>query len=196
MPTLELEEKYQGIIAGVDEAGRGPWAGPVVAAAVIVNKIFLPDGINDSKKLSPQKRENLLIEIINTCDFGVSIVNESVIDQLNILGATKLAMQNAVHDLVRKPTHILVDGNQAFEFKGADVIPIVSGDSISLSIAAASIIAKVTRDKIMEDLSGEFPQYGWDSNAGYGTKKHMQAIAEYGICKYHRKSFAPIKKYL
>jgi ribonuclease HII len=196
MPSLELEEKYKGIIAGVDEAGRGPWAGPVVAAAVIINKNFLPDGINDSKKLSPQKREKLLIEIINTCDFGVSIVNESVIDQLNILGATKLAMQNAVHDLVRKPTHILVDGNQAFEFKNADVIPVVSGDSISLSIAAASIIAKVTRDKIMEDLSNEFPQYGWDSNAGYGTKKHMEAIAQFGICKYHRRSFAPIKKYL
>lgn len=196
MPTFELEEKFQGIVAGVDEAGRGPWAGPVVAAAVILNREIYPAGINDSKKLTKEKRERLFQELINVCDFGVGIVSETIIDQINILQATKLAMRNAVLELVRRPSLILVDGNQKFEAQDIEVVPVIKGDSKSLSIAAASIIAKVTRDKIMEDLDGEFPEYGWMDNAGYGTAKHIEAIEKYGICKYHRKSYAPIKKFM
>jgi ribonuclease HII len=196
MPNFELEEKYEGIIAGVDEAGRGPWAGPVVAAAVILNRAFCPEGLDDSKKLSKQKREKLFNEIINVADFGIGIVGESVIDQINILEATKLAMKDAVMDLLRRPQIVLVDGNQKFDVQHIEIIPIVKGDSKSLSIAAASIIAKVTRDRIMEDLSNEFPEYSWEENAGYGTAKHIAAIERHGICKYHRKSFAPIKKYM
>ncbi len=196
MPNFELEEKYEGIIAGVDEAGRGPWAGPVVAAAVILNRAFCPEGLDDSKKLSKQKREKLFNEIINVADFGIGVVGESVIDQINILEATKLAMKDAVMDLLRRPQIVLVDGNQKFDVQHMEIIPIVKGDSKSLSIAAASIIAKVTRDRIMEDLSNEFPEYSWEENAGYGTAKHIAAIERHGICKYHRKSFAPIKKYM
>ena len=196
MPNFELEEKYEGIIAGVDEAGRGPWAGPVVAAAVILNRAFCPEGLDDSKKLSKQKREKLFNEIINVADFGIGVVGESVIDQINILEATKLAMKDAVMDLLRRPQIVLVDGNQKFDVQHMEIIPVVKGDSKSLSIAAASIIAKVTRDRIMEDLSNEFPEYSWEENAGYGTAKHIAAIERHGICKYHRKSFAPIKKYM
>lgn len=196
MPDFEHENKYKGIIAGVDEAGRGPWAGPVVAAAVILNPNLYPEGLDDSKKLSKQHREKLFGEVINICDFGIGIVSESVIDQINILQATKLAMKNAVLDLLKRPSVVLVDGNQKFDVQNIEVIPIVKGDSLSLSIAAASIIAKVARDKIMEDLCGEFPVYGWSSNAGYGTAKHIEALEKHGICKYHRKSYAPIKKYV
>lgn len=196
MPDFNIENSYSGIVAGVDEAGRGPWAGPVVAAAVVLNKEIYPAGMNDSKKLSKEKRESLFQEIINVADFGVGIVSESVIDEVNILQATKLAMKEAVLNLVRRPNLILVDGNQKFDAQGIEVVPVVKGDSKSLSIAAASIIAKVTRDKIMHDLNVEFPEYGWMDNAGYGTAKHIEAIEKYGICKYHRRSYAPIKKYL
>ncbi len=196
MPDFSIEQNYSGVIAGVDEAGRGPWAGPVVAAAVILSRDVYPAGINDSKKLSKEKREQIFLELINICDFGVGIVSESVIDQINILQATKLAMKDAVLDLSRRPNLVLVDGNQKFDAQNIEVVPVVKGDSKSLSIAAASIIAKVTRDRIMEDLDGEFPEYGWMDNAGYGTAKHIEAIEKYGICKYHRKSYAPIKKYL
>jgi ribonuclease HII len=196
MPDFSFEDKYKGVVAGVDEAGRGPWAGPVVAAAVILDPEFYPDGLDDSKKLTKIKRERLFYEIINNCEFGVGIVAEYVIDEINILQATKLAMRNATLDLLRKPNVILVDGNQKFDAGGIDVVPIVKGDSKSLSIAAASIVAKVARDRIMEQLSGEFPCYGWSDNAGYGTAKHIEAIEKHGICLHHRKSYAPIKKYI
>lgn len=196
MPTFELEDKYQGIIAGVDEAGRGPWAGPVVAAAVILNRESYPSGINDSKKLTKEKREKIFQELINCCEFGVGIVSEAVIDEINILQATKLAMCNAVKDLLRKPSHVLVDGNQKILVENTEVITVVQGDAKSLSIAAASIIAKVTRDRIMSDLHKEFPHYCWTDNSGYGTAKHIEAIEKHGICKYHRKSYAPIKQYM
>jgi ribonuclease HII len=196
MPDFSFENKYKGIVAGVDEAGRGPWAGPVVAAAVILDQKFYPQGLDDSKKLSRQKREKLFNEVINICDFGIGIVSEVEIDRLNILNATKLAMGNAIADLLKKPDIILVDGNQKFDANGIEVVPIVKGDSKSLSISAASIIAKVARDKIMDDLNKEFPYYCWNDNAGYGTAKHISAIEVHGICKYHRKSYAPIKKYI
>lgn len=195
MPDFKIEDQYWGkIVAGVDEAGRGPWAGPVVAGAVVLTKGLVPKGLDDSKKLSAKNRESIFVALVNDCDFGVGIVNESVIDQVNILEATKLAMKAAIFDLYRKPDVALIDGNQNIELVNIETQPVVKGDSLSLSISAASVIAKVTRDKIMEELGAEFPEYGWDTNAGYGTKQHMIALEKYGVTKYHRKSFAPIKK--
>jgi ribonuclease HII len=196
MPDFSFEKRYRGMIAGVDEAGRGPWAGPVVAAAVILDQELFPDGLDDSKKLTAEKREELFHEIINICDFGVGIVSEIDIDNMNILNATKLAMQKAVDSMLKRPHVVLVDGNQKIYVKNIDVVTIIKGDSISLSIAAASIIAKVTRDRIMTMLSEEFPHYGWHNNFGYGTPEHIDAIEKHGICKYHRKSYASISKYL
>lgn len=193
MPDFSLENSYSGIIAGVDEAGRGPLAGPVVACAVILNRSDYPDGMDDSKKLSKSRREILFKELIERCDFGIGIIPETVIDQINILQATLMAMKQAVANLARNPDVVLVDGNKGFQHKESRIETVVKGDSKSLSIAAASIIAKVTRDRIMEEIDAEFPQYGWLNNAGYGTKDHIDAIEKYGVCKYHRMSFAPIK---
>jgi len=195
MPDFDYENRYKGrVVAGVDEAGRGPWAGPVVAAAVILDYSNFPEDLNDSKKLSKLKREEIFDKLINVCDYGVGVVSESIIDQVNILQATKLAMKSAIFDLFNKPEVMLVDGNQKLEIENIECLTIVKGDAKSLSIAAASIIAKVTRDKIMEDLGEEFPQYGWPNNSGYGTKQHQDALNKHGITKYHRKSFAPIKR--
>jgi len=196
MPDFSIESSYKNkLVAGVDEAGRGPWAGPVIACAAIINPLLVPKGLDDSKKLSKQKREFIYAKLSQSCDFGLGIVPESVIDQINILEATKLAMRNAVNDLQRRPNVVIIDGNQNLEFDDIESEAIVKGDTKSLSIAAASVIAKVTRDKIMENLDAEFPQYKWLTNQGYGTKEHMEAIEKYGPCKHHRKSFAPIKKF-
>jgi ribonuclease HII len=196
MPDFSIEETFQGkIVAGVDEVGRGPWAGPVVACAAVLNPSLVPFGLNDSKKISKRKREDIYSELIETCDFGIGIVNESVIDQVNILEASKYAMKSAIFDLFRKPDIILVDGNQAIDVDGIECRTVVKGDSISSSIAAASIIAKVIRDNIMEDLDAEFPQYNWKKNQGYGTKEHLKALDAHGPSKHHRKSFAPVKKF-
>ncbi|MDX1949377.1 MAG: ribonuclease HII [Rickettsiales bacterium] len=196
MPNLEFENNYSGIIAGVDEAGRGPLAGPVVACALILNRSQIPEGLDDSKKLSKKRRDYLFNHLIDNHNFGLGIIQESVIDQVNILQATILAMKQAISNLRESPNIVLVDGNKGFDYPNANIVPIVKGDSKSLSIAGASIIAKVTRDKIMEDLDIEFPQYNWLKNAGYGTKEHLDAIEKYGICKYHRTSFEPIKSKL
>ncbi len=193
MPDFTFENSYDGLIAGVDEAGRGPLAGPVVACAVILNRSDYPEGLDDSKKLTKIKREYLFKQLIDCCDFGIGIIPESVIDQINILQATLMAMKQAVANLARKPNVALIDGNRGFQHKETDIVTIIKGDSKSLSISAASIIAKVTRDMIMEELDAEFPQYGWLTNAGYGTRDHLSAIDKYGICKYHRMSFAPVK---
>ncbi len=196
MPSFEYEDKYSGLIAGVDEVGVGPWAGPVVAAAVILDRNSFPKDINDSKKLSPQKREDLYNILINSCDYAIGVVEEAIIDEINILNAAKLAMQKAVFSLIKKPNILLVDGNGKMKIEGMTIESIIKGDSKSYSIAAASIIAKVTRDKIMADLHNEFPYYGWHTNSGYGTKAHQDGLKNHGICKYHRKSYAPIKVYI
>lgn len=191
-PDLSLEARYEGLVAGVDEAGRGPWAGPVVAGAVILNGT-IPKGINDSKKLSVEKREALYEQIRAVAIVGVGIASVEEIDQLNILGAMKLAMTRAVEALSPAPKAVLVDGNQPpkwFYITEA----VVKGDSKSLSIAAASIIAKVERDRMMRRLHEAHPYYGWAGNAGYGTPEHIRAIAERGITPHHRRSFAPIRK--
>ena len=185
----------QKLIAGIDEAGRGPWAGPVVSAAVILNEKNIPDGLNDSKKLSEKKRLSLYSSIYNFHSVGVGISSIEEIDTMNVLQATFLSMSRAVNDLNPQPEHVLVDGNldPGLDFK-TDCI--VKGDSASLSIAAASIIAKVTRDNLMIELDGEYPYYCWKKNKGYGTSEHRKALEMYGPCKYHRKSFSPINKML
>ncbi|HCR85374.1 MAG TPA: ribonuclease HII [Alphaproteobacteria bacterium] len=193
MPDLKIENSLNCIVAGVDEAGRGPLCGPVVAAAVILNKSNIPNGLDDSKKLTAKKRELLFEQIKASSIVGVGIVWQNIIDKINILQATKKAMAEAVNKLSQLPKKIIVDGNQKFNAGTIEVIPIIKGDSISLSISAASIIAKVSRDRIMEELHNEAPHYNWQKNAGYGTREHLEAIEKFGISKYHRKSFAPIK---
>ena len=183
------------LIAGIDEAGRGPWAGPVVSAAVILNEKNIPDGLNDSKKLSEKKRLSLYSSIYNFHFVGVGISSIEEIDSMNVLQATFLSMKRAVEDLNPQPEYILVDGNldPGLNFKTKCII---KGDSISISIAAASVIAKVTRDNLMLKLDKEFPNYNWKKNKGYGTAEHRNALELHGPCKYHRKSFSPINKML
>ncbi|HJD66624.1 MAG TPA: ribonuclease HII [Rickettsia endosymbiont of Bembidion nr. Transversale] len=185
---LHFEKKYPNfILAGIDEAGRGPLAGPVVAAAVIVDQDNIIAGIKDSKKLSKKKRELLYEQITANYIWATGIISHTEIDKINILEATKKACILAAKNLSTKPEIVLVDGNMQFSDKR--FISIINGDNLSLSIAAASIIAKVTRDRLMLELSNEFPQYLWHKNSGYGTKEHAQAIKEYGLSPYHRLSF-------
>lgn len=178
-------------LCGVDEAGRGPLAGPVVAAAVILPERDCPSGINDSKKLTEKTRARLCAEIRSCAIVGVGVVEPEEIDRLNIYWATMKAMTLAVEALGCAPGHVLVDGNRLPKW-GFAATPIVKGDSISLSIAAASIIAKHTRDTIMLAHAEAHPQYGWHSNKGYGAPDHLRALREHGPCPLHRRSFAPV----
>lgn len=182
------------IVAGVDEAGRGPLCGPVVAAAVIFpdRDIHIPIVIRDSKQMSAHQRADAYEWIVNNTVWAVAECSPTEIDEMNILWASMCAMKRAVDKLQIKPHCCLIDGNRVPD--GINGQSVVKGDAKSLSIAAASIIAKETRDKIMRDLSKEFPQYGWDKNAGYPTKSHLQAIEIYGINQHYRKSFGPVKE--
>ena len=186
--NIARQDGYQ-LIAGVDEAGRGPLAGPVVAAAVIFPFDYVNTEIDDSKKLSAAKREKLygIIEK-NALSVGMKVVDADVIDKCNILQASLQAMREAVLELSSSPDFILVDGLHRIPIVTPQK-PLVKGDSLSVSIAAASIIAKVTRDRIMEIYHRQFPQYNFRKNKGYGTREHLDAIRQYGICKIHRKSF-------
>lgn len=176
-------------IAGVDEAGRGPLAGPVVAAAVIFDNKTVIEEVNDSKKVSEKVREQLYDLIIEQAvEYGIGVVDEKTIDEINILQATMKAMKEAVNNLGITPDLVLIDGNKAFESK-LETRSIIRGDSLSFSIAAASILAKVTRDRIMRTASKKFPEYFWYKNKGYGTKEHITAIKEHGPTSLHRKSF-------
>jgi len=176
-------------LAGVDEAGRGPLAGPVVAAAVIFNKKINIKGVNDSKQLTENQREELFEKIISKAlSYSVSIIDHNVIDEINILNATMLAMKQAVEGLNIKPDLLLVDGNRAF-ISEIPLIPIIKGDAKSFSIAAASILAKVTRDKIMKNLAVDYPEYLWEQNKGYPTKQHRDIIKKIGPSPLHRKTF-------
>ena len=199
MPDFILEAKYlkkgYSFIAGVDEAGRGSWAGPVVAAAVVfpygkwaeITKI----GLDDSKKLSP-KRQRYFFDIIQeTSNVGIGLSSVQEIDQINILQATFLAMNRALENLHIVPDYTLIDGDKLPTLK-FPAEAIVKGDALSISIAAASIIAKVTRDNLMIKLSRSFPGYGWERNVGYGTKKHREGLEMFGVTKHHRKSYKPI----
>jgi ribonuclease HII len=195
--SFELAARAQGFswVCGIDEAGRGPLAGPVVAAAVILDLENIPRGLNDSKKLDGATREALFAELVKSAKIGVGIGDEIRIDRDNILAATLWAMAEAVHNLNEAPHYALVDGNRAPKLS-CRVQTIISGDARSLSIAAASIIAKVTRDRIMVTLDQEFPGYGFARHKGYGTAFHHAALLELGPCIHHRKSFAPIAKLL
>ena len=190
----EIEEKLyeQGnkYICGIDEAGRGPLAGPVVVAAVIMPKDSMIEGVNDSKKISEKKREKLYEEITSTAiAWGVGIIDQKEIDKINILNATKKGLTTALKELEIKPNLILVDALTNIDTLGITYQSIIKGDAKCYSIAAASIIAKVTRDRIMRQWDEIYPEYGFEKHKGYGTKLHIEAIKEYGICPLHRKSF-------
>lgn len=197
LPDFSHEHQFSGLVAGVDEAGRGPIVGPVVAAAVILNPNNLPAGINDSKKLSAAKRE-ALFETIKSSAIAYCIASASAqeIDEINILQASLLAMQRAVSGLSQTPSHALIDGNQTPKLLPCPATTLVSGDAKSLSIAAASILAKVTRDRMMEELAETYPHYGWERNAGYPTAAHLAALAAHGITPHHRRSFRPVREWL
>lgn len=181
------------VICGVDEAGRGPLAGPVCAAAVILPAGFVIPGLNDSKQLTDKKRRELFPVIQEQAiAFGISMVDEKKIDDINILNATFLAMKDAISQLSVKPELALIDGNRIADF-GVEAVPVVKGDTKDASIAAASILAKVTRDMFMEEMNSVYPQYGFAVHKGYGTKRHYEAIRTYGMCPIHRRTF--LKKF-
>ena len=191
----ELYQKGIELVAGVDEVGRGPLVGPVVCACVILPKDYFNEEINDSKKISEKKREKLYDTIMqDAISVGIGMSSEKVIDEVNILEATKLAMKEAINNSKIKPQHVLIDAVKL------DIdIPstsIIKGDAKSQSIAAASIIAKVTRDRMMDELDEKYPQYLFKKNKGYGTNAHIEAIRQYGIIKEHRKTFAPCSDYV
>ena len=197
---LEFEKKFRALgktkVAGIDEVGRGPLCGPVVASSVILPENIDIPGLTDSKKLSPTKRIRLYDEIVEKAvSIGVGIINEDRIDEINILNATIEAMILSIEDLKIKPDFLLVDGNM----KNITTIPqesIIKGDSKSLSISAASVIAKVTRDRLMKDYDMIFPDYGFSRNMGYGTKEHIQALGKSFSTPIHRKTFKPVSDYL
>lgn len=189
---MEFDEKYNKIVVGVDEAGRGPLAGPVVTGAVIVIQHF-PElqEINDSKKLTEKKRERLFEAIEKNCIVGIGIASEKEIDEINILNATFLAMRRAISQVVKKSAFdiVLVDGNHLIREYEEEQECIVKGDGKSLAIATASIVAKVTRDRMLCEIAKEFPEYEFEKHKGYGTKRHREILLEKGACKYHRKTF-------
>ena len=193
MPDLALEAKYPGPVCGVDEAGRGPWAGPVSAGAVILDPHNVPAGLNDSKKLTAKARERLEVEIKATAlAWGVGLASPQEIDEINILQATGLAMRRAMAVLKIAPAFALVDGNYRFDLP-CPLRPIVKGDALSASIAAASILAKVERDRIMTAADLEYPQYGFAGHKGYHAASHVAALKAHGPCPIHRMSWAPIR---
>lgn len=199
MPNFEIENSYNlSIVAGIDEAGRGPLCGPVFASCALIDKIFYPKDVDDSKKLTELKRERIFNEIIELENskklfFGIGTASVEEIDEINIRNATKLAMKRAYENLLQKYKDlkvdiVIVDGNFTPDLDTKTDF-VIKGDQKSISIATASIIAKVSRDNLLKQMDLEFPEYNWKKNKGYGTKEHINAIKKYGICKYHRKSF-------
>jgi ribonuclease HII len=185
------------VIAGVDEAGRGPLAGPVVAAAVVLPPGFFLDGVRDSKQLTEKKRQRLYDIILRgALSWGLGVVEPSVIDRINIFQSTRLAMKEAVQQISPAADYLLIDGARAQRIQlSVTQETIIRGDTLSLSVASASIIAKVSRDRIMEIYHHQFPQYNFISNKGYGTKEHLEAIRCHGPCKIHRRSFKGVKEF-
>ena len=196
MPNLALEEECGGLVCGIDEVGRGPLAGPVVAAAVVLDLDHMPRalrrGIDDSKVLSAEEREDYCREIRRCAVIGVGAASVREIDRINILRASLLAMQRAVHGLGILPDAALVDGNIAPPLP-CRAQAVIGGDGRSLSIAAASIVAKVMRDQIMRELGRRYAGYGWESNVGYATREHCEALMALGATIHHRRSFAPVR---
>jgi len=198
MPDFALEDAASGVVAGVDEVGRGPWAGPVVACAVVVDRTRFSDSLaarlDDSKKLTARLREDLFGPLQACCTHSLGEASVEEIDRLNILQAALLAMRRAVQALPVAPDLALVDGNRSPDLS-CRVQTVVKGDGCSLSIAAASVIAKVLRDRHMATLAARHPGYGWERNAGYGTAEHRQGLERFGVTEHHRHSFAPISRY-
>ncbi len=183
-------------VAGVDEVGRGPLAGPVTAAAVILDPDNIPDGLNDSKKLTAKRRQVLNDLILASAEVSIASATVAEIDEINILRASHLAMERAVAGLPRAARHLLIDGNMIPRGLTIPAQAIVKGDGRSLSIAAASIVAKIRRDYVMWDLAQQWPGYGWETNAGYGSKSHMSALQNLGATPHHRRSFKPVHNIL
>ncbi len=196
MPHFELELGCIGRVAGVDEVGRGPLAGPVMAAAVILDPADIPDGLDDSKRLSPKQREAVFPEILARAVVGVGEASVAEIDEINILQASLLAMLRAVEALPIRPGHVLVDGRIIPCGLSIPASGVIGGDGASLSIAAASIVAKVTRDRLMVDLAQQHPGYGWECNKGYGSRSHIAALQDLGPTPHHRRSFRPLHNIL
>ena len=196
--TFEQAAVQRGLqyVAGVDEVGRGPLAGPVTVAAVILDLQSIPQGLNDSKKLTARRRAEIADDIWLMAQVAVAHASVAEIDELNILRASYLAMQRAIDELPQRPDHVLIDGNMIPRGLKISAQTIVKGDARSLSIAAASIVAKVARDRIMCALAADFPGYGWDSNAGYPSKAHKMALQSLGVTPHHRRSFKPVHNIL
>ena len=191
----ELKKEGYKLIGGVDEVGRGPLVGPVVAACVILPNEFNLDGLTDSKKLSEEKRNYFFEEIKKqSISYGIGIIDEKKIDEVNIYEATKLAMKEAINNCKIKPDYVLTDAMKLD--LDVPMTPIIKGDLKSITISAASVIAKVTRDRMMYELDKKYPMYDFKNNVGYPTKKHLEAINKYGIIKEHRKSYGPVREYL
>lgn len=184
------------VIAGVDEVGRGPLAGPVCAAAVVLDPDNIPDGLNDSKQLSAKRRDALFDLLMDRADVSLAEATVEEIDQHNILRASHIAMVRAIAGLSAKPDHVLIDGNMVPRGLNLSCETLVKGDTRSLSISAASIVAKVWRDRHMEDLAQQFPGYGWERNAGYPTPQHKQGLLRLGVTPHHRRSFKPVHNIL
>jgi ribonuclease HII len=199
-PCFDLEaalmDQYSGPVVGIDEAGRGPWAGPVVVAAVILNPERIPEGLNDSKLMTAEAREDRYVEIMATACVAIAIGHVRRIDRDNILQASLWGMRVAYRGLGVPAAAALIDGNIIPRRFPCQARAIIGGDGLSLSVAAASIMAKVTRDRLMVKLARRYRRYGWESNKGYGTPQHAQAITKHGVCTHHRRSFSPIEQAL
>ena len=196
MPDLAFELEIGGRVAGVDEVGRGPLAGPVTAAAVVLDLAHVPEGLDDSKKLSAKRRDALWGEILARADVSVAHASVGEIDRFNILRASHLAMVRAVAGLATPPDHVLVDGRHVPSGLRCPATPLVKGDTRSVSISAASIVAKICRDRIMVDLAQQHPGYGWETNMGYPSKSHRLALEKLGVTPWHRASFKPVHNIL
>jgi ribonuclease HII len=197
-PDYSRESAAAGPVCGIDEVGRGPWAGPVVAAAVILDPAAIPAGLDDSKRLTPQRRDELaaLLHGGAAVSIGIGVASVAEIETMNILQASFLAMRRAMAGLGRRPVLALVDGHMPPPGLPCPCRPVVGGDALALSIAAASIVAKVARDRTMVALSQQFPGYGWETNMGYGTRAHAEALARLGVTPHHRRSFQPVHNML
>ena len=196
MPDFEIEARIGGRVAGVDEVGRGPLAGPVTAAAVVLDPAFIPEGLDDSKKMTARRRAAVWSGIMAHADVSVAHASVAEIEELNILRASHLAMERAVAGLRCRPDHALIDGTMVPRGLDVAATPVVRGDGRSVSIAAASIVAKICRDRIMVDLAQQHPGYGWETNMGYPSNRHKMALENLGVTPHHRRTFKPVHNML
>ena len=196
MPDFKFETDLGCRVAGVDEVGRGPLAGPVTAAAVVLDPNNIPEGLNDSKKLSAKKRSVLYEQLLQCADVSIAHASVAEIDEINILRASHLAMERAISGLATVPEHVLIDGNMIPQGLKFPATSLVKGDARSLSISAASIVAKMCRDRVLVDLAQQHPGYGWETNMGYGSKRHIEGLRNLGVTPHHRCSFKPVHNML